>query len=101
MNYLKKKTNYMNYINIQVKEMKEKAMSSLSQYLITEDADQGVRSDDGIPETSRRNYQPFVSLLELVSEIYKVEFVSDFLLSLKLFCFLIFLHFQFFSFLYV
>ncbi|CAA6666415.1 unnamed protein product [Spirodela intermedia] len=51
----------------------EKAMSSLSPYLVAGEADGKDDSGAGSLEPSHKNYQPFISLLELVSEIYKKE----------------------------
>lgn len=60
--------------------MKEKAMSSLSPYLLASEADGRDDSGAGSLEPSHKIYQPFVSLLELVSEIYKVNLLLQFFL---------------------
>ncbi|KAH7657158.1 nuclear pore complex protein Nup205 protein [Dioscorea alata] len=56
-----------------VKEMKEKAMSVLSPYILVGPDD--FRDDNGFgsQQHAQMNNQPFVSLLELVSEIYQKE----------------------------
>ncbi|KAJ0987901.1 hypothetical protein J5N97_006257 [Dioscorea zingiberensis] len=56
-----------------VKEMKEKAMNALSPYVLVGPDD--FRDDNGFgsQQHAQMNNQPFVSLLELVSEIYQKE----------------------------
>uniref|UniRef100_A0A1D1ZKM6 Nuclear pore complex protein Nup205 n=3 Tax=Anthurium amnicola TaxID=1678845 RepID=A0A1D1ZKM6_9ARAE len=56
-----------------VKEMKEKAMSSLSPYLMAVDDDSRDVTGVSSQELAHINYQPFISLLELVTEIYQKE----------------------------
>ncbi|XP_042499811.1 nuclear pore complex protein NUP205 [Macadamia integrifolia] len=56
-----------------VKEMKEKAMSALSPYLVAGSHDLRHGTDANSQETIESSPQPFVSLLELVSEIYQKE----------------------------
>ncbi|KAI3946411.1 hypothetical protein MKW92_042800 [Papaver armeniacum] len=56
-----------------VKEMKEKAMSALSAYPMTGLHDVKLDNDMDSQQTIENPPQPFVSLLELVSEIYQKE----------------------------
>ncbi|XP_026441869.1 nuclear pore complex protein NUP205-like isoform X1 [Papaver somniferum] len=56
-----------------VKEMKEKAMSALSAYPMTGLHDVKLDNDMDSQQTIENSPQPFVSLLELVSEIYQKE----------------------------
>ncbi|XP_010250099.1 PREDICTED: nuclear pore complex protein NUP205 [Nelumbo nucifera] len=56
-----------------VKEMKEKAMSALSPYLMAGSHDFRHDSDLNSQQTVEKSPQPFVSLLEMVSEIYQKE----------------------------
>lgn len=56
-----------------VKEMKEKAMTSLSPYSINGLYDNRHDSDMSSQETTETSPQPFVSLLDLVSEVYQKE----------------------------
>ncbi|XP_068641134.1 nuclear pore complex protein NUP205 isoform X2 [Aristolochia californica] len=54
-----------------VKEMKEKAMSALSPYTMVRSEDSMDDADANSQQISRLKSEPFVSLLELVSEIYQ------------------------------
>lgn len=56
-----------------VKEMKEKAMTSLSPYSISGLYDNKHDSDMGSQQTIETCPQPFISLLDLVSEVYQKE----------------------------
>ncbi|XP_078432384.1 nuclear pore complex protein (DUF3414) isoform X2 [Wolffia australiana] len=56
-----------------VKEMKENTMISLSKYPVDGEADQKDDSDSGFSESHYKNYKQFISLMELISEIYKKE----------------------------
>ncbi|KAF5199081.1 Nuclear pore complex protein [Thalictrum thalictroides] len=56
-----------------VKEMKEKAMSALSPYSISGSYESRHVNDMDSQQTAETSPQPFVSLLELVSEIYLKE----------------------------
>ncbi|KAJ4958575.1 hypothetical protein NE237_025686 [Protea cynaroides] len=56
-----------------VKEMKEKAMSALSPYLMAGSHDLRHGLDANSQQTIESSSQPFVSLLDLVSEIYQKE----------------------------
>lgn len=57
--------------------MKEKAMNVLSPYILVGPDD--FRDDNGFgsQQHAQMNNQPFVSLLELVSEIYQVSLFSS------------------------
>ncbi|KAK1264926.1 hypothetical protein QJS04_geneDACA016129 [Acorus gramineus] len=55
-----------------VKQMKDKAMSALSPYL-TASSDQFGDNDSNLQQSLQTKTQPFVSLLQLVSEIYQRE----------------------------
>jgi hypothetical protein len=65
----------------QVKEMKDKAMSTLSSYMLEDFGDDAMVSSR---ELALATNQPFISLLELVSEIYQVRhfFLQFFSMSL-------------------
>ncbi|KAK1298302.1 hypothetical protein QJS10_CPB14g01047 [Acorus calamus] len=56
----------------QVKQMKDKAMSALSPYL-TASSDQFGDNDSNLQQSLQTKTQSFVSLLQLVSEIYQRE----------------------------
>ncbi|KAK1312026.1 hypothetical protein QJS10_CPA07g00690 [Acorus calamus] len=55
-----------------VKQMKDKAMSALSPYL-TASSDQFGDNDSNLQQSLQTKTQPFVSLLQLVSEIYQFK----------------------------
>lgn len=63
--------------------MKDKAMSTLSLYMIDDFGDDAMVNCN---ELSLATNQPFVSLLELVSEIYQVQhfFLKSFSVRLSL-----------------